>query len=128
MRRRKAQVTFKVPSWNYCNHQSILDISKPSTTRCRFCVKSKHTCTCVLTNEQLFISGGLIEKTNNCKMASCGFDQVEIVDTQVSPRLVAKVVLDEYRGTYKNLIDEGYSAIVADKLAREVVLGHDEKL
>ena len=133
MKRRKANVTFKVPSWNYCNHQNLLNPTKAERTTCRFCVQGKHTCTCVLTNEQLFSDGTMITKTNNCVLATCGFtDATDIVDMPDKPvvdsKLIAKVVIDEYRATYKGMIDEGYSAIVADKVAREVVLGHGKNL
>lgn len=133
MRRRKATITFKVPSWNYCNHQNLLNVAKPEKTTCRFCIQWKHTCTCVLTNKQLMKDGELIHKTRSCIIATCGFgDATEIceepVKPAVDPKMIAKVVLDEYRNTYKGLIDEGYSAVVADKVAREVVLGHGKNL
>jgi hypothetical protein len=52
----------------------------------------------------------------------------EIQDNvQLDGKAVARIIIDEYRTTYKMLTDEGYSHTIADKLAREVVLGHDSK-
>lgn len=124
MRKRTARVNFKLPSWQYCNHQSLWHPYKADRNMCRFCTKTKQGYLCVLDNLPLLQEGELIMKHHICLK---GTGDVEIQESCVDTKQVLRVVLDEYRTTYKALVDEGYSHVVADKLAREVVLGHDNK-
>lgn len=120
----KTDVTYKVPEWGYCNH--IAGLTKVSKDTCRFCVKTGKGCySCALHNMPLETEqGNVVNKCPQCIKAGNSKRAVVEEDTiQVSPKEVMKATLAEYRKVYKNLLDQGYPDVVADKLAQKVLLG-----
>lgn len=118
------KVTYRVPDWAYCNCQGSL--TKPSKDKCRFCIKEGKNFRCALYNEMLDTTQGtLVVKTRACVKAGCGFASV-VEDNPapaVEPKELMKLAIDEYRKTYKNLINQGYPEAIADKIARQYLLG-----
>lgn len=120
----KANVTYKVPDWGYCNHAAGL--TKVSKETCRFCVKTgKGSYSCALHNMPLDVEQGYIaRKCQQC--VKDGFSrhaEIEEDSVKVNPKDVMKATLSEYRKAYKSLIAQGYPDAVADKLAQKVLLG-----
>lgn len=118
------KVTYKVPAWGHCNMQATM-FGQPSKEKCRFCVKEKGYHRCALYDEVLDTSQGtLINKTRSCLRSSAGFDStVEDTVPTVDPKKLMKHTIAEYTKVRKQLIGQGYSEVIADRLAQEYVLG-----
>lgn len=120
-------ITYKVPGWHYCNLQD-----NPKKERCRFCVKDGTGYRCALYNMPLTVESTVLAvKTRDCERATAGFKST-VVDVEevkvpteptIDPKLVMKVAIDEYVKTRNKLLGQGYPATLADKVAREYVLG-----
>lgn len=126
----KTNITYKVPSWNFCNCMSQRKLGQPDGTMCRFCIKEGKKYRCALYNMPLAVEEGImIEKAYDCKRATAGFKSVveDVEDTEsvptVNPKLIVKATLDEYIKIRKQLIGQGYPEVVADKVAREYLIG-----
>lgn len=122
-------ITYKVPAWCHCNMQGNI-FGQPSKEKCRFCVKEKGYYRCALYNEVLSTSEGtLINKARDCQKATAGFKSVVVgVETQpptptIDPKDAIKLTLSEYRRVRKQLLDQGYTETIADKMAQQYVLG-----
>lgn len=117
MRSIKTTVTYKAPEWAYCN------CSAKGKDTCRFCTKNGKGHMCVLYNVPLEEVNGLIRKDVACAKCTC-CDQAGCQDdTQVSPKMVMKLTMQEYRKVYKKLVSQGYPDAMADKLAQQAILG-----
>ena len=121
MKKVKTTVNYKVPEWEFCNCSRF---GKPTSEKCRFCVKQGKGYACTLHNMPLdVVEGILIKKDKACIRATAGFPS-EVVDTeQVDPKLVMKLALQEYRKLYKKFIRDGYPDSMADKLAAQLTIG-----
>lgn len=120
------EITYKVPAWEYCNHQATI-LGQPSKDKCRFCVKEKDHYRCALYNEILTSEGALISKSRCCQKAMAGFKS-KVVDADdmapsVDPRLIVKTTISEYNKIRKQLISQGYPETIAEKVAKETLLG-----
>ncbi len=126
MQRLKSEITYKVPSWNFCNSDTYSVLSgKVSKDTCRFCVKKGGAYRCMLHDEPLNYDGTFIEKTQGCKVASVGV-AIEILDPappQVEPKQLMRMTIDEYNKQVKDLVATGYPYPMATKLAKQYVLG-----
>lgn len=60
------KVKYRVPNWNYCNHDMLGDFAKITNATCRFCEKSQDGYRCLIYNRRLSAKGKLINKTNEC--------------------------------------------------------------
>ena len=118
----KTVVTYKVPDWQFCNHSGKGAFTKDV---CRFCVKHGKVHVCVLHNMPLNVTEGiLINKCPACCKATAGFKSVvEDSEVRVNPKDIMKLTMQEYRRIYRQLMDQGYPANMADKLAQQTILG-----
>lgn len=128
MKRIKSNVTYLVPSWNYCNSDNLVggDITKE---KCRFCVKDGNGYECLLHGASLTTQGEYIYKTNTCKRATCG-DRATIVSEHVEPQRPAvqpkelmKQTIELYVSTMNGLLNDGYPRPLAENLAKQFILG-----
>lgn len=125
MKRIKTTITYKVPSWEYCNHEKMF---KPSKDTCRFCVPTGKNYTCALYNMPLStVDNLLIEKTHQCVRATAGFggpveDVVPEPHISIDPSLIMKVAINGYTKVYKDLVNQGYPAALAEEAAKQYML------
>lgn len=124
----KQTIKYRVPDWHYCNHIKPGSLGKPSKDVCTFCVKlpKNHGYSCAIYNMPLAVEAdGMIQKTRSCVRATAGF-KVEVThepdSANINPKDLIKATLDSYIKTKKDLISQGYPEVMADKLAREVLL------
>lgn len=121
MRKISSTVTYKVPSWNFCNDDSLLQ-----SGTCRFCIKEKAGHRCTLYDVQLVVRNGLIEKVPECCRATAGFastiDEPPPAPT-VNPKEIIKQAIDMYSKTVKSLVDQGYPQVMAETIAKKSMLG-----
>lgn len=121
----KTTITYKVPSWEYCNHEKMF---KPSKDTCRFCVPTGKNYTCALHNMPLStVDNLLIEKTHQCIRATAGFsgpveDVVPEPHFSIDPSLIMKVAINGYTKVYKDLVSQGYPAALAEEAAKKYML------
>ena len=121
------KVTYTVPSWNFCNvdHWGIDKVSKQT---CRFCVKDRNGVRCMLHNESLSTSDGLIQKARKCCEVTAGFlvtigpDRNEAPLPTIQPKDLIKQTLDLYIKTVNKLVDQGYPRSMAETAARQYIL------
>lgn len=123
MKKITTKVTYKVPEWEFCNCSKFGEVTKD---KCRFCVKHGKGFVCALHNMPLnVVEGTLIRKYDVCRSATAGF-KIEIEEApqvQIDPKTIMKLTMQEYRKTYKQLIAQGYTDTMADKLAMQVIMG-----
>lgn len=124
------QVTYKVPTGCECNLSVHGSMTKVSTERCRFCVKGRgNSYVCALYNESLDVSmQTLVNKCDACKKATSGYKSIvedanESPEPTVSPKTVVKTAINEYIKAYKSFIKQGYPDAIAEKLAKEYLIG-----
>lgn len=114
-------VTYKVPSWNFCNHDNMFggDISKMT---CSFCHKEKDgTFKCLLYNKVLTTNGRLINKVPQCVNATAARSGVVEPDQNDNRELIKQSV-DTLLSTIQDLMKQGYSYELAQAAAKEYVL------
>ena len=117
----KTTVNYKVPDWEFCNCSRL---GKPTKDMCRFCVKHGKGYVCVLHNMPLAMAEGiLVKKDMACIRATAGFTSEVEDDIQVDPKAVMKMTMQEYQKIYKQLLAQGYTDTMANKLAQQMVLG-----
>ena len=117
----KTTVNYKVPDWEFCNCSRL---GKPTKDMCRFCVKHGKNYVCVLHNMPLdVVEGILVKKDTACIRATAGFPSEVEDDIQVDPKAVMKMTMQEYQKIYKQLLAQGYTDTMANKLAQQMVLG-----
>lgn len=118
MKRIKTTVTYKVPDWEFCN------CSVHGKDMCRFCVKRGKAYVCVLHNMPLEVTEGvLVKKDYACSRATAGFVSEVEDGVHVDPKAVIKATIDEYKKIYHSLIKQGYSEVIAEKLAQQTLGG-----
>ena len=126
MQRIKSEISYKVPSWNFCNLDTYSILSgKVSKETCRFCIKKNGAFRCMLHDEPLNYDGTFIEKTKGCKVASVGV-AIEILDPEpvhADPKQLMRMTIDEYNKQVNGLVATGYPHNIATKLAKQYVLG-----
>lgn len=117
-------IVYKVPDWNYCN------LTADPAKRCRFCVKDKSGYRCALYNMPLGTEETVyVVKTQDCKRATAGFKSYvrDIEDKPkeptIKPKTMMKATLDEFTKVRNKLMDQGYPLSLAEKFAREHLLG-----
>lgn len=125
MRKIKSTVHYRVPDGPYCNHN--LHGKEP---RCRFCTEHKKGFfVCVLHNEYLVVEQAvLIVKHNKCLTAKWHKDN-EIIDSEpqqnkptVPVQEIVKSAVLTYKKALNELLDQGYSYELADRLATEDIM------
>ena len=126
MKRLTVDVTYRVPSWNFCNIDAgVRYTGKAPKELCRFCIKDGKGHRCALHNECLSSDGTFVEKTEGCCVATAGH-AIEILDTApptVDPKELIKMSIDEYEKQLNNLISQGYPYAMARTIARQYMLG-----
>lgn len=117
-------ITYRVPDWNYCN------LTADPAKRCRFCVKDRSGYRCALYNMPLGTEETVyVTKTQDCRRATAGFKSV-VKDVEerpnepvIKPKQVMKATLDDFTKMRNKLMDQGYPLSLAEKFAREYVIG-----
>ena len=124
MRKLKTTVTYKVSDGGYCNLRFERHKGFPADQRCRFCTNlGKNGFVCVLHNMPLVVEEGcLIRKTQACMACKSQIVPDEEDAPKVNPKDMIKWALDEYNRVYNQLVNEGYPAALAMKVAKESVL------
>lgn len=116
-------VKYNVPAWNYCNCQLTV-FGGVSKETCRFCVKTKKGYSCALYNEPLTVTEGMrVDKTRECAKVTAGFNSTVEDAPQIDPQTVIKTTIDEYNRIRKQLLAQGYPAAIAEKFAKDTLLG-----
>lgn len=125
MKKIKTTVTYKVPKWDYCNHEKMF---KPSKDTCRFCVPTGKNYTCTMHNVPLTaVDNLLIEKAHACVRATAGFgSQVEDVEVgpkmHIDPAVIMKVAINGYTKVYNDLVNQDYPAKLAEEAAKKYMM------
>ena len=124
MRKIKLQLQYRVPSWNFCNHDSYATAPNFSKERCRFCVSTKGGYHCLLTDEDLTSDSSFINKTATCIRATAGFAvSADEHNIQVDPKLIMRETLITYNKALNDLLNRGYPRQMAETIANKYVLG-----
>lgn len=124
MRKIKQNITYTVPSWNFCTLDTVQPDGRYSKELCRFCVKDKTGYRCLLYEERLATNPPFVCKTKQCIDASAGFktDVVEAPPPTVVPKLIIRETLKNYKKTVDDLIKQGYPRNMAEAAAYEFML------
>lgn len=128
MKKITSKISYIVPHWAFCNEDKFdIDGSKSKKT-CKFCKMSKSGAECLLYNQSLSVSNGLVSKTRACEKATAGFestiDSDRIEETPaMDPKRIIKHSVDLYIKTYKDLLNQGYPREMAEALAKELIMG-----
>ena len=127
MKKIKSTVNYVVPHWNFCNSDNIINGGELTNDTCKFCVKTKTGRFCLLYEESLSVNDGLITKVRACCEATVGYpsviDPVPPPPPVVNPKDLMKQSIDLYVKTLTELMTQGYPQPIADKVARQYVLG-----
>lgn len=124
MRKIKLQLQYRVPSWNFCNHDSYAAAPNFSKERCRFCISTKGGYRCLLTDEDLTSDSSFINKTAICIRATAGFAvSADEPNIQVDPKLIMRETLIAYNKALNDLLNRGYPRQMAETIANKYVLG-----
>ena len=121
MKRVKVSVSYAVPDWNFCDFES--------GQLCRFCDKTKNGYACRLYDENLSSCNDMIYKARKCCEATAGFDAEVTVEAPPAPAptIDPKVIMSEtikiYTKALNELLTQGYPRLLAEKLAKQSVLG-----
>lgn len=125
MKKIKSQVTYTVPTWNFCNSDNLLPGGHMQKDVCRFCIKSRSGYRCVLYDQPLKTDGEFIDKLRECCRATAGFaSSVEEAPQAptVDPRTLIKQTLALYAKYVNDLISQGYPRQLAEAAAKEYLL------
>lgn len=125
MRRIKSTVSYKVPSWNFCNSDNLTVTGDLTSQTCKFCIKDKAGHRCLLYDEQLNTKGELIHKVKACCKATAGFESV--IDEAppaptIPPKDLMKQTIELYSKTMNDLIAQGYPRPMAEQAAKKYIL------
>lgn len=124
MRKIKLQLQYRVPSWNFCNHDDYAAAPNFSKKLCRFCVSTKHGHRCLLTDEELTSDSHFVNKTATCVRATAGYAvSADESNIQVDPKLIMRETLQTYNKVLKGLLSQGYPQQMAETIANKYVLG-----
>lgn len=122
-------ITYRVPTWNYCNMIKPGTLSKPTNEKCRFCVKDGKGYRCALYNSTLDVKDTvLVRKTRDCEKATVGYKSIveDVPDVDptptIEPKKLMKTTIQLYNKTRKQLLSQGYPAALADQVAMDFVL------
>lgn len=121
MRRVKVTVMYAAPGWNFCDFED--------GGMCRFCDKTKDGYVCRLYNENLSSCKNMVDKANACRRATAGFDAEVTIEAPPapSPAVDPKVIMSEtikiYTKALNEMLAQGYPRQLAEKLAKQSVLG-----
>lgn len=123
MRKIKREITYTVPSWNFCNLDGFTTNGRFSKETCRFCVKTKNGYKCALTDEVLHSDPTFVHKTQQCINVSAGFSAAELPDTvSVDPKVIIAETLKQYKRIKDDLLKQGFPSTMADSLATQMML------
>lgn len=124
MRKIKVTVQYRVPSWNFCNHDGPTPDQRFSKELCRFCVSTKEGKYCTLYDKWLASDRTFTHKVDDCIQATAGFaitaDEQSI---SVDPKLIVRETLKSYNKTLNDLLKQGYPRPVAESLASKYLTG-----
>ena len=126
MKKLKTEVTYKVPSWNFCNMETgTMFTGKVSKETCRFCIKKNGAYRCILHNEPLTYDGAFIDKTEGCCVATAGvgIEILEPAPVAIEPKKIIKMAIDEYTAQVGMLVAQGYPQAMAEKFAKQSLFG-----
>ena len=124
----KAEVKYQCPAWEFCNEMLHGGLTTGNKT-CRFCVKQRGTCRCVLYDKTLNVHGdGTVDKCKECLSVTKGWfkKSAHVVDTveaapNVDLQAVIKSAADQMQKVMKQLMSQGYPAEMAMKVAHDLV-------
>lgn len=121
MKKVTATIRHKVPSWNYCNLETLDLSGRIAKETCRFCVKGE----CLLYNTPLSVENRLICKTKACIEASAkGIAAVDTINVPaLEPKELMKQTIEIYNKTLNDLLNQGYPKQTAEKAAKQYILG-----
>lgn len=126
MRKIKLTVKYRVPSWNFCNHDVFTEDDMGSKELCRFCIKTKKGYRCVLHDTDLSSDARRVYKNEACIDASAGFaitaDEPVPEGPVVDPKFIMRETLDIYNKTLNDLLNQGYPRQMAESIARKYIL------
>lgn len=126
MKKIKSEITYTVPSWNYCNNDNLLPGGRMQKDTCRFCQKTRSGHRCLLYDKPLSSSDGMIDKIRDCCRATAGYassiDEPPPVPT-IEPRELMKQTIELYNKTVTDLMSQGYPKAIADRVAKQHILG-----
>lgn len=125
MKKIKSTVTYKVPHWNFCNSDNLTYDAEVSDETCRFCIKTKTGCYCLLYDKSLSVNDGMISKVRECCKATAGFESnIEPAEVPtVQPKVLMKQTIELYDKTVKELMAQGYPQPIATATAKKYILG-----
>lgn len=129
MRRIKSNVSYVVPTWNFCNSDITTNDSDLSKNLCSFCIKTKDGYRCALYDIKLETSNRLIEKTRACCKATAGFNSEIVKEYEkdslptVEPKVLMREAILSYNKTLSELLNQGYPRQLAEKLAIKHTIG-----
>ena len=120
MRKVKQTITYRVPSWNFCNSDKT---SRITSDTCRFCVKTRAGYICTLHDTHLESSNGAVSKAYQCRQLTAGFTVDEPPELPaVDPKFIMRETLATYKKTLNGLIGQGYPRTMAETIATKYVL------
>ena len=124
MKKIKQTVEYRVPSWNFCNIDTVTAAGTPSKTKCRFCVTTRQGTRCSLYDEELLVDSMFTHKTKKCIRATAGFTETvdEPTTPIVDPKLIIKETINSYKRTVADLMRQGYPRNMAETLAARYIL------
>lgn len=124
MRKIKLTVEYRVPSWNFCNIDTVTAAGTVSKTKCRFCVTTKQGSHCSLYDEDLLADSTFTHKTKKCINATAGFQVTadEPTTPVVDPRLIIRETLNSYKKAVEDLVKQGYPRNMAETIATKYIL------
>ena len=121
MKRVRVSVSYAVPDWNFCDFEN--------GQLCSSCDKTKNGYACRSYAENLSSCNGMIDKARKCREVTAGFDAEVTVEAPPAPAptIDPKVVMSEtikiYTKALNELLTQGYPRQLAEKLAKQSVLG-----
>ena len=121
MRKVKLELTAKVPSWDFCNHDKLNVSPVPTKELCQFCKTERGIRVCTVFNEVLGEKGGLIDKTAKCiKLTQSFGGQADVAEPlEISPKDIVREAINLYSKTYNDLLNQGYPRELAEKFAKQ---------
>ena len=126
MRKVTSQITYKVPSWNFCNSDKLTIDAKVSKDTCRFCVKTKTGHTCLLYDKSLDVNDGLIHKVRECCKATAGYPSTIEEAPQgptIEPIEIMEHTINLYTKTVNELLAQRFPRSMAEAAAKKHILG-----
>lgn len=121
MKNVKITLTYAAPSWNFCDFDN--------GRLCRFCDKTKTGYVCRLYDENLSSCNGMVDKSTKCVRASAGFSTEVVSEApaanmpKIEPKLIMSEAIKMYTKALDELLTQGYPRPLAEKLAKQSVLG-----